>query len=155
MQPIVFECRQVIHESPQSISSNIADLGRWPDFDGYGMLPGIESATYETVSAEMVGARILVKNSDGSTHVEEVLVWEPDSHLVMKLCDFSPPLSRIADHFLEQWTFNPQSPLVTAPTRKTVMVPISAVGRIPLWLISKLFKRAIAHHLTIMAAEAA
>lgn len=43
----------------------------------YGPLPGIREAEFEAKTAEIVGTRIRVTNRDGSTHVEEIVEWEP------------------------------------------------------------------------------
>ncbi|HUF39344.1 MAG TPA: hypothetical protein VMN57_12540 [Anaerolineales bacterium] len=48
----------------------------------------------------MTGLRIRVQNTDGSTYVEEILVWDPPTRIPMKLHEFSPPLGGLADHFM-------------------------------------------------------
>ena len=44
----------------------------------------------------MVGTRIRVTNTDGSTHVEEIVEWEPARRIRLRIGGFSPPLSRLA-----------------------------------------------------------
>lgn len=150
MKPIRFSCQQFIPLSPQEISNNIADMARWEEFTGYGVLPGIKEAKYGVRTEEMIGSRIQVQNTDGSSHVEEIYTWEPDKAIGMKLCDFSPPLNKIATHFLEDWAFESQSG-GTQVQRSFQLFPVSIFTRPFLWIISLFFRKAIAHHLLEMA----
>jgi hypothetical protein len=53
-------------------------------------------AEYETRGETMVGARIQVHDKDGASRVETVEVWEPPERIVLRLHEFTPPLSRLA-----------------------------------------------------------
>lgn len=128
----------------------ITDLSRWPEFSGYGPLPGIAGAAYESRTDDMVGSRIRVTNADGSSHVEAIIRWVPGGAVAMKMHDFTPPLSRLATHFIEEWAFEPRG-AGTLVTRRFELYPRSAATRPFLWLISLLFRRAIARHLKEMA----
>lgn len=151
MRPITFARRAVIPYSASEIAAAIADPSLWSQFKGYGPLPGIESAVYEKRTDDMAGSIIRVRNTDGSAHVEEILVWEPERQVVMKLHEFTPPLARLADRFIEEWTFEPDG-RATHVTRRLELYPTGAAARPVLWLISLLFRRAVAHHLEQMAA---
>lgn len=150
MKPVTFQVSKEIPKQPTDIAAEIADMARWSEFQGYGSLPGIAQATYETRTAQMAGSRIRVLNTDGSSHVEEILVWEPDSRIVMKLYDFTPPLSRLAAHFIETWTLQPHDG-VTHVTRQFQLFPTNPLTRPFLWLISHPFRRAITAHLNQIA----
>lgn len=150
MQPITFERSNVIPSSPVEICRAIADVDRWSEFSGYAFLPGIASAVYVARSVDMVGSRIRVRNTDGSEHVEEVLEWRDGEKVVMKLHDFTPPLSHLATHFLEEWGFSAQNGS-TLVTRRLQMYPRYFWTRPLLWLISLLFRQAIARNLEEMA----
>ncbi|MEZ4775599.1 MAG: SRPBCC family protein [Bacteroidia bacterium] len=150
MAPIHFKCKKVIPVLPASIASEIADTSKWSEFKGYAFLPGIRKAEYEKRTDNMIGARITVENTDGSRHVEEILVWKPGEKITMKLCEFSPPLNRLATHFLEEWTFT-QEGTGTKVTRSFQLFPKSVLTRPFLWLISLVFRRAINAHLDWMA----
>lgn len=154
MKTISFECSQFIAETAVDICDQIADLSRWPDFAGYGFLPGIDSATYDPRTPDMRGSRIRVRNTDGSEHVEDILEWVPGQRVVMRLHDFTPPLAHLAGHFMETWGFEPAEG-GTVVTRSFELVPKRTATYAPLWLISQAFRRAIARHLADMAAEAA
>ena len=151
VHPITFQRSRLIRKSPSEISAEIADTARWSEFQGYGFLPGIERAEYETRTAQMVGSRVRVHNMDGSQHVEEISEWDADEKIVMKLHEFTPPLNRLATHFVEEWNFVPQNG-ATQVTRKFQMYPIQPLTRPFLWLISLLFRRAVSAHLDDMAA---
>ena len=150
MQPITFECSNVILASPLEICQAIADVDRWLEFSGYAFLPGIASAVYVTHTVGMVGSRIRVRNTDGSEHMEEVIEWQDGEKVVMKLHNFTPPLSLLATHFLETWRFAAQNGS-TLVTRQLQMIPRHFWTRPLLWLISLLFRQAIAQHLKEMA----
>ena len=153
MKPIMFFCQATLLQKPEEIASQILDLSKWPEFNGYGPLPGIKLAEFETKTAEtaeIVGTRIRVTNRDGSTHVEEIVEWEPTRRLRLHMHEFSPPVSRLATAFDETWEFERDGDQ-TKVIRSFEMHPKSKLTRPLLWLISFLLKRAIARHLEQMA----
>ncbi|MEQ8785300.1 MAG: SRPBCC family protein [Pirellulaceae bacterium] len=152
MSPIQFSCRQTLDLSPEEIAEQILDLDRWPEFTGYGPLPGIKSAAFEVRTPAVVGTRIRVKNLDGSSHVEEIAEWAPENRLRMHMSQFSPPLSRLAESFDETWEFTRRDGR-TRVVRSFQLHAKSALARPLLWLIARFLKRAIARHLRQMAAE--
>lgn len=152
MKPIRFSCREILPQRPEEIASQILDLSKWPEFDGYGVLPGIKHAEFETRTEEIVGTRIRVLNRDGSTHIEEIVEWNPTDRLRLRMQEFSPPVSRLANGFEETWEF--QITLAeTQVVRSFAMHPRTLLAKPVLWLISFLLKRAIARHLRQIAAE--
>lgn len=146
MPPITFTAQAHLRASPIQVADAILDLSNWPDFTGYGPLPGIESAEFIDRTPEVLGSRIQVKNTDGSTHVEEIVEWEPNRRLSMTLSEFSPPLSYLASSFDEVWAFHRQEEQ-TFVTRSFYLHPKNTPARIVLWFISFLLKRAIELHL--------
>jgi len=153
MRPILFECREIIPRTATEICLDIADVARWSEFKGYGILPGIASAEYANRTQDMVKSRVRVRNTDGSGHIEEICAWNPGEKIVMKLYAFTPPLNHLATHFIEEWNFEAANN-ATLVTRKFTLFPKQSVTRPFLWLISLAFKRAIARHLTEMEREA-
>jgi hypothetical protein len=154
MKPITFACRRAIPQPAEAIADDIADMSRWPEFNGYAFLPGIERAEYETRTAEMVGSRIRVRNRDGSGHVEVITEWQPGRRITMRIGEFTPPLSRLASHFIEDWRFEAAAG-GTGVTRSFDLYPARPLTRPFLWLISLFFRRAIDAHLADMDGEAA
>lgn len=146
MRPITFTCRETLALAPADIAGQILDLAKWPEFTGYGPMPGIKSAEFEARTPEVVGTRIRVTNTDGSTHVEEIVEWQPDARLVLHMTDFSPPLSRLATRFEEEWVLE-RAGDITHAARTFRLYPKSLLTRLAMWLISHLLRRAVSRHL--------
>lgn len=149
LRPIQFSCQDTLSLLPGEIAERILDLANWTDFRGYGPLPGIKAAEFEVRTPNIVGSRIHVTNTDGSRHVEEIVEWQPDHRLRLRMQEFSPPLSRLATGLEEAWEFERLDDS-TRVTRSFQLHPKSAVARPFLWLVSFLLKRAIARHLRQM-----
>jgi hypothetical protein len=154
VKPITFACEETLALPPERIAGQVLDLSRWPEFRGYGVLPGIRSAEFEARTSEVVGTRIRVTNTDGSTHVEEVVEWEPGRRLRLRMGGFSPPLSRLTTGFVETWEFGPAEG-GTRVVRSFELNAQSGVTRPLLGLISILLRRAVARHLRQLRADAA
>lgn len=152
MKPITFTCKTMLPQKPEEIANQILDLSKWPEFNGYGPLPGIKQVEFEKKTAEIVGTRIRVTNRDGSTHVEEIVKWEPTRRLRLHMHEFSPPVSRLATSFDETWEFERVGDR-TNVVRSFEMHPKSALTKPLLWLISFVLKRAISRHLEQMRQE--
>ncbi len=148
-RPIRFTCHATLALKPKEIASQILDLSKWSEFNGYGLLPGIMQAEFEKKTDEIVGTRIRVTNRDGSTHVEEIVEWEPTRRLRLHMSEFSPPVSRLATAFDETWKFERVGDR-TKVVRSFEMHPKSILTKPLLWLVSFLLKRAIARHLEQM-----
>ena len=146
MKPITFVCKSTLPLSPEDIANQILDVAKWPDFRGYGPIPGIKIAEFEIRTANIVGSRIRVTNLDGSTHAEEIVEWQPDHRLQLHMQDFSPPLSRLATGFVETWEFQ-RVGSETKISRFFKMNAKSIAAWPVLWLISFVLKRAIDRHL--------
>jgi hypothetical protein len=140
MKPITFSCTETLPLAPEQIAGQILDLANWTDFKGYGVLPGIKAAAFEARPPAVVGTRIRVMNTDGSSHVEEIVEWEPARRLRLDMKDFSPPVSRLATGFVETWVFE-RLGHGTHVTRSFERHAKSAFTRPVLWLISFLLKR--------------
>lgn len=146
MKPITFALVESLALPPEEIAQQILDVAKWPDFQGYGPIPGIKAAEFEVRTASIVGSRIRVTNLDGSTHVEEIVEWQPDRRLQLRMGEFSAPLSRLATGFVESWDFRREGDK-TKVTRSFEMYSKSMATWPVLWLISFFVKRAIARHL--------
>lgn len=152
MKPITFACQETLPLAPTEIAQQILDLTRWPDFQGYGPLPGIAAAEFEARTPGIVGSRIRVTNRDGSTHVEEITEWDVHHRLRLRMCEFSPPLSRLATGFQETWEFEPVGNQ-THITRTFELTARSVAAWPVLWMISFLLQKAIARHLRQMRGQ--
>lgn len=149
MTAISFTCKATLSLAPTEITEQILDISNWTDFKGYGPLPGIKSAEFEVKTPEIVGSRIRVHNTDGSTHVEEITEWFPERRVALRMHDFSVPLSWLATGIDETWEF--QRDGETTNVVRSFQLHARSVLACPLlWLISKLLKRAIDRHLSQM-----
>lgn len=147
MKPITFNCHETLPLAPESVAQQILDVANWPDFRGYGPIPGIKSAEFETRTPNVVGSRIRVTNLNGSTHVEEIVVWQPSLRLQLQMKDFSKPLSGLASGFVETWDFE-QFGHETRAVRSFELNAKSMLMKPVLWFISFFLKLAIARHLS-------
>ncbi len=153
MTAIVFTCEKKIALSSREICEQITQLEMWSEFGGYAFLPAIKNATYHHKTADMIGTCIKVENTDNSSHTETIYKWNPEKEVAMKFGDFSPPLSQIATHFTEEWTFETEKN-VTFVKRTFSLFPKSAFTKPLLWLISLVFRKAVDKHLAKMAEHA-
>ncbi|MEO8494127.1 MAG: SRPBCC family protein [Planctomycetota bacterium] len=153
MTPISFSCKAHLAIAPTEIAEQILDISNWPDFKGYGPLPGIKSAEFEVKTPEVVGSRIRVQNTDRSLHVEEITEWLPESRVALRMQEFSAPLSWLATGIDETWEFEPVGG-GTKVVRSFQLHTRSTMTRPLLWLISRLLKRAINRHLRQMSEHA-
>lgn len=146
MKPITFACQATLPQAPAEIARQILDMANWPEFSGYGPIPGIKAAEFEVQTPDVVGSRIRVTNLDGSSHVEEIVEWDLNLRLRLRMSDFSPPLSCLATGFDETWEFE-RDHGETRVTRSLEMTAASIATRPILWAISFFLRRAIARHL--------
>jgi len=149
MIPITFSCEETLPLAPEEIARQILDLTKWPDFHGFGPLPGIKVAVFEVQTPGIVGSRIRVTNQDGSSHVEEIVEWEPAHRLRLEMKEFSAPLSRLATGFEETWEFK-RNGNETHVTRSFRLHAKSVLARLLLWMMSFFVKWAIVRHLREM-----
>ena len=153
MKPITFSCAEIIGISSDEIAQQILNLANWPDFKGFGVLPGIKAAEFEVKMPEIVGSRIKVIDTEGSSHVEEIVEWQTDRRLRIHMKEFSPPLARLATDFEETWDFE-RIDGGTKVIRSFKLYAKSALTRPLLWVVSILLKKAIARHLEQMSMAA-
>lgn len=135
-----------IQKSSPEICMQILDTDRWPEFEGYSILPGIKSAHFEVQTSEVVGSRIKVQNTDGSSHVEEIIEWDVANKIALRFQEFDSPLRNLASQFIETWEFRKSSD-GTEATRTMTMYPKGVIGWLMLIPISRLMKRAFEKNL--------
>jgi hypothetical protein len=153
VKPISFSCEETLGNSPDEIAQEILDVANWPDFKGFGFLPGIKAAHFEVKTPDIVGSRFRVTDTYGSSHVEEIVEWHPDCRLRLQFKDFSAPLARLSTGFEETWEFE-RSDNATKVTRSFQLHAKSALTWPLLWVISVFLKKAINRHLRQMRSGA-
>jgi quercetin dioxygenase-like cupin family protein len=148
MNPITFSCEETLPLATEDIARQILDLTKWPDFHGYGPIPGIKAAEFDVQTPGVIGSRIRVTNLDESSHLEEIVEWQPD-RIRLEMKEFSPPLARLATGFEETWDFR-RIESGTIVSRSFRLHAKSVPARLLLWVISFFLKKAIARHLREM-----
>ena len=146
MKPIEIKILGHTQKSSQEICLELLDTERWSEFTGYSILPGIEHAHFETKTPGLVGSRINVQNTDGSSHVEEIIEWDVDNKVALRFQEFDSPLKHLATHFVETWEFR-KSANGTEMSRTMTMVPKGIFGWFMLLPISRLMKKAFEKNL--------
>ena len=152
MTPITFSCEETLPLASEEIARQLLDLTKWPDFRGYGPIPAIKVAEFAVQTPGIVGTTIRVTNRDGSSHVEEIVEWQPNHRLRLNMKEFSAPLSRLATGFEETWDLR-KTEGGTRVTRSFRLQPKSVPARLLLWVISFFLKRAISRHLREMSTK--
>ena len=84
--------------------------------------------------------------------LQEIVEWEPDPRLRLRMHEFSVPLSRLATGFVETWEFQPVGS-ETKIIRSFELYPKSILAWPLLWAISLFLRRAIARQLRQMKSE--
>ena len=150
MKPWVVVCTKTSRLTGEEIGQQILAIENWPAFEGYGPLPGIAEAHFETRTPDVIGTRIRVQNRDGSTHVEEIVEWKPAERITLEMKEFSRPVSLFASRFIERWEFEPSGD-GTFIRRSIELQHKSFFGWLVLGMISPFLKRAINRHLQQVA----
>lgn len=146
LRPVRLLCSEWTPHCADGICAGIANVEHWSDFHGYGPVPGILHAEYEVQTDGMVGSRIRVRNQDGSSHVEEIVTWDPPHAATLRMYRFSAPLDRFATHFVEDWRMTPHEG-GTLIERTLTLHPRNRVGRALLQVVGFFLRRAIRRHL--------
>jgi hypothetical protein len=55
MTPVRFACRAKLTLTPQRLAEHILDVERWRDFRGWGPIPGIRQAEFESRTPDIIG----------------------------------------------------------------------------------------------------
>jgi hypothetical protein len=153
MSGIHFKCELKSTLSSPEIRDRFLDLSQWPSFTGWGPIPGIQSARYTQQTESTLGSVILVQNSDGSSHQEEIIEWVQVSpnhfRFVIRLNRFTGLIRLLAPEFIESWEIKEdRNDRGASITRSFELIGFGFVSRFFLrFLIAPLFKKAIQSHL--------
>lgn len=149
--PITFSCRGTFSSDAGALCRQIADVNRWPDFDGWEPLPGIREAHDERRTETVAGSVIRVTNRDGTRHRETIVEWRDGCGATLRLDDFAPPLAWFADHFVETWELQEASG-TTRAERHFALYPRNRVGSLALRGVAWLLRQAVSRHMNKIAA---
>lgn len=95
MKPITFSCTATPGLPSEDIARQTLDVSRRRASKGFAVIPGIKGAKFEVRTPGVVGSRVRVTNQDGSSHVGEVVEWEPRGRVTLHLKEFSAPPARL------------------------------------------------------------
>lgn len=137
---------------PEQIMDEIFDITNWSGFTGWGPIPGIREAKMLERHDARVGTKFVVTNTDGSTHGETVIEYVPDRRLVMRIDDFSTPLDKFAECFLETWEFERRDHH-THIERKFDLHPKGPIANVILRLVGFGLRKAVQEHTQALAMQ--
>ena len=118
-----------------------------PTFEGYGPLPGIESATWREAAeqAPRLGAVRDVLSRDGTRHVEEIVEFEVEARIADRIHGFRGPPSLFLKQMRDAWQFE----AVSRGTRvvRTMHIELRSAWWLPIGLLLRfLMRRAFRRH---------
>jgi hypothetical protein len=142
MQPIAITISGHTYQSSEEICRELLKTERWSEFKGFFILPGVKNARFECQTPSLVGSRIHVQNTDGSSHIEEIIEWDVLHKVVLRFQEFNSPLKHLATHFIEVWTFD-NSANGTEVSRTMILYPKGLLGWCMLLPIAQLMKGAL------------
>lgn len=149
---ITFTVEVKYFQEPRYIFDSFMQIEKWNDFKGYGLIPGIKTANFILKSESIKGSIIQVENTDGSSHKEEILAFEKDKYLKIKLYDFSKPLSYFSTHFFEEWALKKMEDGYKVE-RSMTLFSKGTISRFILKVISLSLKNAIQKHTEYVVRE--
>lgn len=130
---------------PDTVFAYIIDLANWSSFAGWGPLPGIVEASLPAGETMRLGARVQVRNTDGSTHHEVVTAFDPGRAYAVRM-EPTPPATWLMDRIEEEVELAPV-PSGTRVTRTFRVWPRSALTYPLVWVIAHvMLRRAIHRH---------
>ncbi len=103
---VVLSVSRSIAAPPDAVHAHLSDLSNLTDFTGYGPIPGIRAARWEGDGQARVGAIRRVENTDGSTHREELVCWDP-SVIEDRIFDFESPLRHFVREIRDRFELAP------------------------------------------------
>lgn len=118
------------------VFAHIVDLSKWTSFRGWGPLPGIVEASLPDGERMRPGARVRVRNTDGSIHHEVVCAFEPGRRYAVRM-ELSPPASVLMDRIEEHVELAETPDGGTRVTRKFVVTPRSLLTAPIVWFIAR------------------
>jgi hypothetical protein len=129
-------------------------LDNWSNFHGYGIVPGITEATHAetTLPANaplQPGARIRVKNTDGSVHHEEIHIYVPGRRYSLRV---EPPNNLLVSSIMEEVELEPVGTGCRMVRRFTLIPRFRALLPLVALLSHLMMRRAVERHNRVVMA---
>lgn len=130
--------------TPEFLFDFTNDAANFSSFVGFGPIPGIRNARYETTGEAAVGSRRRVVKSDGTEHVEKIVELQRPVRHVSRITELSPPFSWLVRYGEDDWRFRPShaGTLVQRTFTFELTTPLAAIAAYPLL---RLFMRSAIH----------
>lgn len=100
-----FTVRQFFPVGRERLFAFTNDAENFTSFVGFGPVPGIRRATYETPGEPRLGSRRRILKTDGTAHVEEIVGFDPPLRHVSLITGLSPPFSWLVRSGEDDWKF--------------------------------------------------
>lgn len=97
--------RSFVAASPERSFDFTNDAANLVSFVGYGPIPGIREAVYETPGEPTLGSRRRVSNTDGTEHAEEIVAFERPSRHTTRITGIAPPFAWLVRYGEDEWRF--------------------------------------------------
>ena len=103
-------------------------------FTGFGPIPGIREALYETPGNPRLGSVRRIVKTDGTAHREEITVFEPPVRHVSRITGIAPPFSWLVSSGEDDWLFaaDGSGTLVTRRFSFELTTPLAVLIAAPL-----------------------
>jgi len=103
-------------------------------FVGFGPVPGIRQASYETPGQPRLGSRRRILKTDGTEHLEEIVAFDPPLRHVSRVTGLSPPFSWLVLSGEDDWKFEESSggTVVERTFAFELTSPLAAMAAFPL-----------------------
>lgn len=83
------------------------DADNFVSFVGFGPIPGIRTATYETPGEPRVGSKRRIVETNGAEHLEEIVELQRPSRHNSRITGLAPPFSWLVRYAEDDWRFAP------------------------------------------------
>lgn len=113
--------------APETVFDFTNEASNFTSFVGFGIVPGIREASYETDGGPRLGSRRRVVKTDGTEHLEEIIAFERPWLHVSRIVGLAPPLGWIVQEAEDAWRFAGDN------TETRVRRTFSFALRSPLW----------------------
>ena len=91
--------------SPDRLFDFTNDAANFTSFAGFGPIPGIRKATYETAGVPRLGSKRRILKNDGTEHIEEITAFERPARHTSRITGLSPPFSWLVRFGEDHWKF--------------------------------------------------
>lgn len=102
---IVIDERIEIVASRERVFDHTNDAASMTSFVGYGPIPGIREARYLTAGPPALGSKRTVLKTDGTSHLEEITVFERPARHVTRITGLSGLFRVIVRGLQDVWEF--------------------------------------------------